>query len=187
MFRPALFAIALAFPVPAAAPLPALDAPWSLQHRTDVQEVWDETMPPGLVEALERFLPDPAAGWTRRVDPGFTEAMEQMDVPGYATGVAAVYRGPGGEHMIVRISRNAVQYYEYVWFWSIPGARETFGIVHALNGHEAVVLGRDYHGGTSAVLLFDNRIVVEVDGGTVQERLELMGRIDLDALEALRL
>jgi hypothetical protein len=97
----------------------------------------------------------------------------------------AVYGGPEGQRLTLSLSVAAADYRMYSGAFTGRGRiLHNFGPVHEVQGRKVVAWGAgDLGGDGDLVAILPGRLCITVAGGALDERLALLDRIDLDALE----
>ena len=185
MFRPALFALALA--LPATLPLPTaadefrdtLDAAIEAYEAGDTQLAMEELgVATGLLQtmragSIESFLPPASEGWTRTVDPEYPGVLAMM---GGGVGVDADYRGPDRQHINVTVTADSPIVTMFLSMAGNPAMMRAMGTVHRIGRDR--VLEQD----GELIMVLAGRIVIQMTGGEVDQMLEMFEQMDLAGL-----
>lgn len=124
-------------------------------------------------QGLSNFLPEPLDGWTREIDDEISASLGFM---GGGTAAEASYRGPTGGFTITMMADNPMVASMGAMLGN-AAIMGSMGRIVRINRENFLDADGDISG------LIGNRILIQAEGGPVEDMVAHLEQIDFDALE----
>ena len=124
-------------------------------------------------QGLTAFLPEPMAGWTREVN---SEAAASLGFMGGGTAAEATYEGPGDRFSITLMADNPM-------VMSMAAVLGNSALMSSMG--QIVRVNRENFMNSDGEIsgLIGGRILVQADGGSIEDMVAHLEQIDFNALE----
>jgi hypothetical protein len=179
--RAPLFAALLLAPLPAHADdiSDALTAAIDAYTAGDVADALDEIayatqlLNALQAEGLTTFLPEPLEGWTREVN---SEAAASLGFMGGGTAAEATYEGPGERFTITLMADNPM-------VMSMAAILGNSAMIASMGQIERINRENFMNADGEISGLIGGRILIQAQGGTVEDMVAHLEQMDFNALE----